>query len=433
MNIKNCKKWLKNKNINPITNGKIQFKKATYNKIEKECNEIMNKKKKPKMDENTAAKKITKLFKPLLHKYSGDINDRIDYYKIIHKYLKEYNEASNKNCLKNYNKELFRIGKRIIIDKKLGEGVYGIVFNGYFRPDIKNKKYGKALKLAIKLSNYTLDNQREAKIYSKISKYVITNKCPHFSIFYGLLICISSLLGLSNEIETSSLINSKSNKSLNINLKDYKNVDLFKNKEYFLTLTELADGTLFNFIYKTNNEKILFNSIIQCLISIVFFHKLMRYSHNDAHFNNYLIHNIKPGGYFHYNIYGVDYYLKNLGFLVILNDFGLIEDLTIKNVYIDFNRISTSIRYKIINEFIENNILNVLNANAKAYENKNKKTFLDYFIKRKPLPEPEPLSLEEIEDKVYPNIFKELSKTFSKQLLTKKPDDVIINKIPYVI
>jgi len=159
----------------------------------------------------------------------------------------------------------------------------------------------------------------------------------------------------------------------------------------------------------------------------------MRYSHNDAHFNNYLIHNIKPGGYFHYNIYGVDYYLKNLGFLVILNDFGLIEDLTIKNVYIDFNRISTSIRYKIINEFIENNILNVLNANAKAYENKNKKTFLDYFIKRKPLPEPEPLSLEEIEDKVYPNIFKELSKTFSKQLLTKKPDDVIINKIPYVI
>jgi hypothetical protein len=74
-----------------------------------------------------------------------------------------------------------------------------------------------------------------------------------------------------------------------------------------------------------------------------------------------------------------------------------------------------------------------LNANAKAYENKNKKTFLDYFIKRKLLPEPEPLSLEEIEDKVYPNIFKELSKTFSKQLLTKKPDDVIINKIPYVI
>ena len=187
MNIENCQKWLKNKNINPITNRKIQAKKAIYNKIEKECDEIMNKTKKPKMDKNVAAKKIANLFKPLLHKYSGDIKDRIDYYKIIHKYIKEYNEASKKNCLKNYKENFFRIGKRIIIDKKLGEGVYGIVFNGYFRPDIKNKKYGKALKLAIKLSEYTSANQKEAEIYSKISKYVIRNKCPHFSIFYGLL------------------------------------------------------------------------------------------------------------------------------------------------------------------------------------------------------------------------------------------------------
>jgi hypothetical protein len=428
MNIESCEKWIKNKNINPLTNKKIQTRKATYNKIEKECNKIMNKKKKPKMDENVAAKKITNLFKPLLHKYSGDIKDRIDYYKIIHKYLKEYNEASKKNCLKNYKENFFRIGKRIIIDKKLGEGVYGIVFNGYFRPDIKNKKYGKALKLAVKLSDYSLANQKEAEIYSKISKYVIRNKCPHFSIFYGLLICIS--LGLSNEIETSSLINSKSKKSLNINSKDYDNVDLFKNKEYFLTLTELADGTLADFIYDADKKTII-NSVIQCLISIVFFHKLMRYSHNDAHFNNYLIHNIKPGGYFHYNIYGVDYYLKNLGFLVILNDFGLIRDLTIQNVYNDFDYISGNVDDERIIEFIENNILNELNANAKAYENKNQKSFLDYFIKRKPLPKP--LSLEQIEDKVYPNIFKELSKTFSEQLLTRKPNDIIINKIPYTI
>jgi hypothetical protein len=428
MNIENCQKWLKNKNINPLTNRKIQAKKAIYNKIEKECDEIMNKTKKPKMDKNVAAKKIANLFKPLLHKYSGDIKDRIDYYKIIHKYIKEYNEASKKNCLKNYKENFFRIGKRIIIDKKLGEGVYGIVFNGYFRPDIKNKKYGKALKLAIKLSEYTSANQKEAEIYSKISKYVIRNKCPHFSIFYGLLICIS--LGLSNEIETSSLINSKSKKSLNINTKDYDNVDLFKNKEYFLTLTELADGTLADFIYDAD-EKTVINSVIQCLISIVFFHKLMRYSHNDAHFNNYLIHNIKPGGYFHYNIYGVDYYLKNLGFLVILNDFGLIKDLTTQNVHTDFDYISGNVEDEIIIDFIENNILNEFNENAKANSNKNKKSLLDYFMKRKSLPKP--LSLEQIEDKVYPNIFKELSKKFSYQLLTRKPDDIIINKIPYTI
>jgi hypothetical protein len=438
MNIDNCNKWFKNKTINPLTKRKIQPKKAIYNKIEKECEEIVKKR------NNAAAIKITNLFKPLLHKYSGDIKDRINYYKILTKYLKDYKIVSKNNCLKNYKDKFYRIGKRIIIDKKLGEGVYGIVFNAYFRPDIKNKKYGKALKLAVKLSEYTLANQKEADVYEQISKYVIQNKCPHFSIFYGVLVCITST-SISNdktETDTSSLINSQSKKPLKINKYEYYNPNLLKNKEYFLTLTELADGTLYNFLASRSLKKFIhdnfkiedkientyiikymkldirYNCAIQCMMAIVFFHKLMRYSHSDSHLNNYLFHKIKPGGYFHYNIYGVDYYLKNLGVIIILNDFGLIQKLTLKNVYSDFEFLLYGIENLTIINFIKKYILTEITNN-------NKKPYLDFFNKQ--------LSLEELEDKIYPNIFKELSKLFPEQLLTKKPNGLIINKIPYSI
>jgi hypothetical protein len=441
MNIDNCEKWFKNKNINPLTKRKIQSKKATYNKIEKECEEIIEKR------NNVAAIKITNLFKPLLHKYSGDIKDRINYYKILTKYLKDYKTVSKNNCLKNYKQKFFRIGKRIIINKKLGEGVYGIVFNAYFRPDIKNKEYGKALKMAVKLSEYTIENQKEADIYEKISKYVIQNKCPHFSIFYGVLLCDTLDLTSDDETESSSLINSQSKQSLNINKYEYNNLDLFQKKEYFLTLTELADGTLYNFLISRNLKKFIYdnykiedtiennyiikymkldikyNCVIQCMMSIVFFHKLMKYSHDDSHFNNYLFHKIKPGGYFHYNIYGVDYYLKNVGVIIILNDFGLIEKLTLKNLHHDFIFLSNGIENLTIINFIKKNIFNEINNN-----NKKQKTYLDFIKKSN-----KQLSLEQLEDKIYPNIFKELSKLFPQQLLIKKPKGVIINKIPYSI
>ena len=57
----------------------------------------------------------------------------------------------------------------------------------------------------------------------------------------------------------------------------------------------------------------------------MFFHKYINAFHNDAHAGNFLYHRIKPGGYFHYNIYGQDFYLENIGYLWVIWDFGLIQ------------------------------------------------------------------------------------------------------------
>ena len=64
----------------------------------------------------------------------------------------------------------------------------------------------------------------------------------------------------------------------------------------------------------------------------MFFHKYINAHHRDAHAGNFLYHKVKPGGYFHYNIYGQDFYLENIGFLWVIWDFGLIQPFSNSNL-----------------------------------------------------------------------------------------------------
>ena len=405
MNIDDCNKWFKNKNINPLTKRKIQTKKATYNKIEKECNKNNNKNKKPKMDDNIAANKIANLFKPLLYKYLGDINYRIKYYNIIHKYIKEYNEASKKNCLKNYKEQFFKIGKRIIVNKILGEGQKGIVFDGYFKPNIKNEQYGKALKIAIKISDYTIRNDREVGVFKKLTSYVLKNRCPHFPISFGVLQCDKKKI---MEEMPSSL------SSLKVNIAKHKNLEILKENEYLITIVELADGIFRDIMDTTTAKNIsnLYNCSIQCLISIMFFNKYMNLCHDDAHYNNFMYFKIKPGGYFHYNVYGVDYYLKNVGYLIMINDFGLVTNLDIYNLIKDVIYFAEKLNNYYIFDIGKTLTNEMKNPTIIKMNLKNKQKYL------------------------YSLLFKLLSETpgFNTHLLTlKMPSSQIINKTPYII
>ena len=76
----------------------------------------------------------------------------------------------------------------------------------------------------------------------------------------------------------------------------------------------------------------------------MFFYQETKHFHNDAHWGNFLYHKVKPGGYFHYNIFGQDYYIENYGFLWIIWDYGnVIEFKESKKEYIyidnDFKKI----------------------------------------------------------------------------------------------
>ena len=91
----------------------------------------------------------------------------------------------------------------------------------------------------------------------------------------------------------------------------------------------------------------------QIFISIMFFHYYTNSHHNDAHSGNFLYHKIKPGGYFHYNIYGKDYYLENIGYLWVIWDFGLATHFskTRKIGTTNFQKTISTDYYKIIDTF----------------------------------------------------------------------------------
>ena len=55
----------------------------------------------------------------------------------------------------------------------------------------------------------------------------------------------------------------------------------------------------------------------------MFFNYYTNRAHMDTHPGNFLYHKIKAGGYFHYELFGVDYYLENIGILWVIWDFDL--------------------------------------------------------------------------------------------------------------
>ena len=288
------------------------------------------------------------------------------------------------NCFRFYdidkktNKPIFRIGKKIILDKRIGsDSKYGIVYLSHFKSNNGNK-FDNLNKFAVKITDKYIDNEIELKILKKLTNEVIKNKCPHFPINYGSLECIDSDIKSSssylsnNKIEFPKIINE--NKSLIIEINELASGDL----SYYLT--DIQD------INKDN-----LNAITQILLSIMFFHNTTKSYHLDCHQGNFLFHKIKPGGYFHYNIYDVDYYLENKGYLWVIWDFSFAQLYTNnkKPINTDFEFFLDALNYYrkyfsnkdfLIFYKLYNNIANKYIINDYNYLYYIYKEILDYLI-----------------------------------------------------
>ena len=333
-----CNQWLINKNINPETSRKIKETGAIYKKLAKKC--LDNKKiiipksissnnsfktAKSSLNSNSrkikAYKKIYKLFTPYIKRITANIIDRINYFLIIKKYLLTIKEKNN--CVRLYNidektKEIkYRIGRNIILDKRIGtDSKYGIVFLSHFKFKNKNK-FDKLNKFAVKITDNDIDNKKEINILKILTNNVIQSNCPHFPISYGFLECNNSDIRSNNSYDYSIIKDKEDNKEL-----FPKIINL--NKSLLIQINELASGDLEFYLMSIKNKDFL-NTLVQILLSIIFFHNYTKSYHNDCHLGNFLFHKIKPGGHFHYNIYGSDYYLENNGYLWVIWDFGFTE------------------------------------------------------------------------------------------------------------
>jgi serine/threonine protein kinase len=390
-----CDKWISNKTINPLTNKRIKEYGPTYRYFQELCSQGL----------------ADELFK---NRVSADMNTRINYYLIVKDYIDKIKLQNNNNCVKFYklvdNSIQYSIGKNIILTERLGKGSYGVVYKAYFRPsNIIKREYGKQFNLVIKICEITQHNKLEIEILFKLSQLIIKQICPHFPMCYGYFICHKALESLDNitkltSAESSSVLNNRSYFTSSFD----DNTNFIDKPNIYLQINEYANNSTLSKIINGLHIDACINTIIQSFISIAFFQKYINMAHRDTHGNNFLCHTIKPGGYFHYRIYNENYYLENIGYLIVINDFGLVKDLNEFTLLYDFKKFviwfnkhkSSRSEFYIIKNFMRQLII-------RGYNNVN--SFYKY-------------------------LFKFINSAFPQYLLTSKPiGPIIINKDPYII
>jgi hypothetical protein len=416
-----CEKWTTNKLINPITNHKIKENGAIYKKLKKNCDILLK-----KNLNDIYALKIQKFILPFItkKKVSPNIIDRINYYLIIHNYMLSIYKKYKNNCMKPYKydnkgKLLFRIGNRIILEKKIGrDSKYGIIYLAHYKNLLMHK-------FAVKITDNTSKNNNEILILRELTKQVINFNCPNFPLTYGALYCINENIdnNFSNENTIDPIIH-KLYHDKNIYPRLIQN-----NSEYNIQINELADGDFIDIITANlSNTALLLNALAQAYIAIMFFHKYINATHNDTHAGNFLYHKINPGGYFHYNIFGSDYYIENMGYLWIIWDFGIIIPFT-NSKKINNNKfgpgkssIATHDYYKLISVFSNNTLLfqSDLIISIQAICN-------DLLFNNKYKQQISAKLLRELEKKILVYMIK-----FIPSFTTSTPSH-IINKKPYII
>jgi len=251
---------------------------------------------------NQLQKKIKHFIYPFINRVSANIYNRKLYYFKLMKFLKH--TEMNNYCIKLYSnndkKKIFSINNTNIILHRIKNNDNPI-FLGTFND---NNKELQLYKFAVKIAIFNLISSHELTIYNKITDAIINDNCPHFPIFYTSFKC------------------NYNTKTVKIN--EYPNIIKYnQNEKFILFLIELANGNFNDFITDNYKNTILIkNAIAQIYISLFYFYYITKSFHKNTAWNNFLFHKIKSGGYFHYKIFDNDYYIENLGYLWVINDFS---------------------------------------------------------------------------------------------------------------
>jgi hypothetical protein len=201
---------------------------------------------------------------------------------------------------KKYNKLTFDDFEKTSI---LGEGVQGKVYKY-----CSNKKECIAIKkvyLDTTQSKYVAPHKINTKAALKntlfielfvnklTNKLLLENASPHFVFFY------------SNEFQERE----------GICYEEYPYASYFYNE--YIDNSE----TLGKWI-KNKSKNILYNAFFQIVVALYTAQKHFGLLHLDLHSDNILVKKVKKGGYFKYIINNTEYFVPNLGFLVVINDYG---------------------------------------------------------------------------------------------------------------
>ena len=321
-------------------------------KIVKRCPEG-----KTRNSNNRCVKKKIKTSSTLSHRLSARVNTRLRFYKKMKKYL----NIKNRTYKLEIYKTSFKIADNIILIKRIGSNsASGNIFLSTLKD---NEKYEYASKLVLKNSKA----EKELEVFKKLNQAVIKDKCPHFPLLFAHLQCDIPYSAQKDPSKYPEVVR--------------KNID----KTFLLSLMELADGDLKDFMKFVKDKSLCLNAFTQIYLSIMFFYKETGCFHGDTHWGNFLYHKINNGGYFHYKLFGIDYYLENLGYLWIIWDYDYaisFENSIDKNLRItgDFDDIIQDFKKTNLNEINQINKIHK-DYNFKLYSKKLMKKYLKDIIK----------------------------------------------------
>jgi hypothetical protein len=193
----------------------------------------------------------------------------------------------------NYDLEDILNNKKIKSVKELGKGVEGVVYL---------LKLAEKYEAVLKINNVFQINKINVL---KLKKSELLKTDGFVEYYASLLINIL----LEDKISPNFVYNYKA----------------FITKNQILSYNEfIKSDSLRNFLKKNKNidKKVIFNIFFQILSALHALQYHFNMIHADLHFENILISEIKPGGYWEYIINGKKYYIPNLGYQIYLNDYG---------------------------------------------------------------------------------------------------------------
>ena len=381
--VKELRKGLEDVVKRSVTQYKESLKQTTFSDIEKIKTETTG-----NSQIIRAKTAFLKLLKPTLYRMDTTAN-RINMAKLVRNYIVGVEECitTSTTDVKRYAlvKKLnaTTIEDLVYFDKNIGTpSVHGFVYMNV------------AKKLVFSTKIMPNKFAGEVDLLKKMSQFAETGVSPNMPIVYKVLHCINPP---TEELQKAPVKNTPQ--------------ELLINKgQYYIVISELADGDLHTFLKEPHTDEEYQSVIMQIIIALRTFHIYTSYAHDDAHLGNFLFHKITAGGYWHYKLEGTDMYVPNVGYLVVLWDFS--QATRISEILHDdcrefdkvrrcIARIARKLKYPILDEIMGK--FKIMTCHMDSHRTEEK-VFINYFKKKV-------------------NLF--------EYIKFKKPEDAIINPIPY--
>lgn len=235
---------------------------------------------------------------------SFSFSDRLMIYDMITSSL-ETTLSGDKLCVKSKNLgDAINMRKRFGTPSAFGEAWIGFTFTNKYKVAVKKMPLGRSDLIESYTRKQMLSGdsawaEMAAMIFSTI--LVMAKVCPNLPVLYKYYWCPKC-------------------KFVNKSIKDAND------RPCLLVVNELADGDLKHYLETRPmiwDNKLIDNCIFQITAGLYAFEKFYNLTHNDLHYGNVLVHEIQPGGFWHYKIDGHNYYVPNLGFQFVLWDMGM--------------------------------------------------------------------------------------------------------------